>query len=293
MLYATSYLCTYSLPVVPELPEVETIRRELTARIVGRRLENVRVFDSRLVQVTPPKTFETRLIGTCITRITRRGKYLLINVEPDILILHLMMSGRLHLRPCTDIQPHTRLLVTFDSDPALHFVDVRRFGRAWITNGAHVHQIVGHLGPEPLDTGFDWRSLEAGLHGRRVAIKTALLDQRIVAGIGNIYADEALFAARIHPETRVNLISQPQLQALTGSIVSVLESGIAHQGTTFSTFETSEGNPGKNQQHLKVFRRTGQPCPVCGKNIRRTVVAQRSTHYCSNCQRKPPGLVSR
>jgi formamidopyrimidine-DNA glycosylase len=293
MLCGTSYIYPYGFAVVPELPEVETIRRELTSKILGRHLENVRVFDPRLVQVDPPKAFETRLIGTCITSITRRGKYLLINVESDTLILHLMMSGRLHLRPRTDIQPHTRLLVTFDYDPALHFVDIRRFGRAWITNEAQVHHVVGHLGPEPLDAGFDWRSLEAGIHGRRVAIKTALLDQRVVAGIGNIYADEALFAARIHPETPVNLISRPKLQALTGSIVSVLESGITHQGTTFSTFETSEGKPGNNQQHLKVFRKTGQPCSVCSKNIRRSVLAQRSTHYCSNCQRKPPGLASK
>ena len=217
----------------------------------------------------------------------------MINVESDVLILHLMMSGRLHLRARTDIQPHTRLLLTLDDEQALHFVDVRRFGRAWITNEAHIHQVVGHLGPEPLDAGFDWRSLEAGIHGRRVAIKTALLDQRVVAGIGNIYADEALFAARIHPETPVNLISRPKLQALTGSIVSVLESGITHQGTTFSTFETSEGKPGNNQQHLKVFRKTGQPCPSCGNNIRRIVLTQRSTHYCSNCQRKPRKLSTK
>lgn len=287
MLCGISYMWTNGLAIMPELPEVETIRRELHSQILRRRLNNVTVLDARLVQTASPKAFETRLAGALITNIERRGKYLMINVESEVLILHLMMSGRLHLRARTDIRPHTRLLLTLDDNQALHFVDVRRFGRAWITNEAHIHQVVGHLGPEPLDAGFDWRSLAARLRGRRIAIKTALLDQRTIAGIGNIYADEALFAARIHPETPVNLLSRSKLRALTGSIVTVLESGIAHQGTTFSTFETSDGNPGNNQQHLKVFRKTGQPCPSCEKNIRRIVLAQRSTHYCSNCQRKP------
>ena len=141
---------------------------------------------------------------------------------------------------------------------------------------------LNHWGP-----GFDWRTLRDAFRNRQVAVKSALLDQRILAGVGNIYADEALFSARIHPEAPVDRISPGKLRALAQGIVDTLESGIANHGTSFSTFETTRGAAGANQAHLRVFRRTGQPCPVCARPIRRIVVAQRSTHYCSNCQRRP------
>ena len=170
----------------------------------------------------------------------------------------------------------------------MHFVDVRRFGRAWALDEADLHTVIGQLGPEPLDPDFDWRTLRDGFRNRTVAVKSALLDQRKLAGVGNIYADEALFSARIHPETPVDRISTPKLKALAQGIVDVLESGIANHGTSFSTFETTPADAaGANQDHLRVFRRTGQPCPNCAHPIRRIVVAQRSTHYCSNCQRSP------
>ena len=272
---------------MPELPEVETIRRELAARISGRHIQHATVLDPRIVQNVPVRAFEARLAGAYITELDRRGKYLVLRLGSDVLALHLMMSGRLHLRPSGDVRPHTRLVVTLDQELGLHFVDVRRFGRAWLMNGQELETIFGRLGPEPLGVDFDWRCLRDGFRGRRVAVKPALLDQRAVAGVGNIYADEALFDARIHPETPVNRISPRKLQDLTRAIVAVLESSISHQGTTFSTFETSHGTPGNNQQHLRVFRRTGEPCMVCGQPIRRIIVSQRSTHYCSRCQQRP------
>ncbi len=272
---------------MPELPEVETIRRELTTQISGRHIQHATVLDPRIVQNLTVRVFEARLRGACITDLERRGKYLLLHLGSNVLVLHLMMSGRLHLRPPTDVRPHTRFVVTLDQDLGLHFVDVRRFGRAWVMNTQKLEVLIGQLGPEPLDVDFNWRCLRDGFRGRQVAVKPALLDQRAVAGIGNIYADEALFAARIHPETPVNRISPKKLKNLTRAIVVALESGISNQGTTFSTFETSRGEPGNNQQHLRVFRRTGEPCVVCNQPIRRIVVSQRGTHYCPRCQQRP------
>ena len=272
---------------MPELPEVETIRRELDAYIVDRTVRRATVLDPKLTLGVPVHEFEFRLVGQRVEAVDRRGKYLLLRLSDRVLVLHLMMSGRVHLRPADAVQPHTRLILALDRDPALHFVDVRRFGRAWALDEADLHTVIGQLGPEPLDPDFDWRTLRDGFRNRTVAVKSALLDQRKLAGVGNIYADEALFSARIHPETPVDHISTPKLKALAQGIVDVLESGIANHGTSFSTFETSRGTPGSNQDHLRVFRRTGQPCPHCARPIRRIVVAQRSTHYCSNCQRRP------
>ena len=251
---------------MPELPEVETIRRELDAHIVDRTIRFATVLDPKLTQGVTVPEFEARLVGQRVAGIERRGKYLLLRLTDRVLALHLMMSGRVHLRPATDIQPHTRLVTAFDRD---------------------LHTVIGRLGPEPLGPGFDWRTLRDAFRNRQVAVKSALLDQRILAGVGNIYADEALFSSRIHPEAPVDRISPGKLRALAQGIVDTLESGIANHGTSFSTFETTRGAAGANQAHLRVFRRTGQPCPVCARPIRRIVVAQRSTHYCSNCQRRP------
>lgn len=274
---------------MPELPEVETIRRELVSYIVGRNVRRATVLDPKLTLGLPLHEFEYRLIGQRVEAVDRRGKYLLLRLTDRILILHLMMSGRVHLRPADAIQPHTRLVLDFDRDPALHFVDVRRFGRAWALDEADLPSVIGNLGPEPLGDAFDWRTLRDAFRDRTVAVKSALLDQRTVAGVGNIYADEALFSARIHPEAPVDRVSIPKLKALATGIVEALESGIANHGTSFSTFETSRGTPGGHQDHLQVFRRTGQPCPRCARPIRRIVVGQRSTHYCSSCQRRPRG----
>ena len=274
---------------MPELPEVETIRRELDAHIVGRTVQRATVLDPKLTQGVPVPAFEARLTGQHVTSVARRGKYLLLHLSDRVLTLHLMMSGRVHLRPAKGVRPHTRLVMAFDRDPALHFVDVRRFGRAWALDPADLHTVIGQLGPEPLNAGFDWRTLRDAFRNRRVAVKSALLDQSALAGVGNIYADEALFSARLHPETPVDRISPYKLKALAQGIVEALQSGIANHGTSFSTFETSRGTPGGNQAHLRVFRRTGQPCLACARPIRRIVVAQRSTHCCSNCQRRPRG----
>ena len=244
---------------MPELPEVETIRRELDAYIVDRTVRRATVLDPKLTLGVPVHEFEFRLVGQRVEAVDRRGKYLLLRLSDRVLVLHLMMSGRVHLRPADAVQPHTRLILALDRDPALHFVDVRRFGRAWALDEADLHTVIGQLGPEPLDPDFDWRTLRDGFRNRTVAVKSALLDQRKLAGVGNIYADEALFSARIHPETPVDRISTPKLKALAQGIVDVLESGIANHGTSFSTFETTRGAAGANQDHLRVFAAPASP----------------------------------
>ena len=275
---------------MPELPEVETIRRELDSSIVGRNVRRATVLDPKLTLDLPLQEFEFRLIGQRVEGVDRRGKYLLLRLTDRILVLHLMMSGRVHLRPADAVQPHTRLVLALDRRPR---PPLRRRSPLRPRLGVgRSRPALGHwhLAPNPWASAFDWRTLREAFRDRTVAVKSALLDQRTVAGVGNIYADEALFSARIHPEAPVDRVSIPKLKALATGIVEALESGIANHGTSFSTFETSRGAPGGHQDHLQVFRRTGQPCPRCARPIRRIVVGQRSTHFCSFCQRRPRGV---
>ncbi len=272
---------------MPEMPEVETIRRDLDATIVGRAITSVSVLDARLVQGTSVRAFRSSLEGASVTGTDRRGKYLLIGLDRRWLVLHLMMSGRIHLRDSPAVRPHTRMVVEFDAGPSLHFVDTRRFGRAWAATHERLANILSRIGPEPLSPAFSADALRDGFRGRRVAVKPALLDQRTVGGIGNIYADEALWLARIHPETPAGSLRTPRLEALREAIVRVLREGIAHGGTSFRTYEDSRGRRGSHQHRLQVFGRTGEPCGRCGRPVRRIVVGQRGTHLCTTCQRRP------
>ncbi len=270
---------------MPELPEVETIRRDLEAAIVGRRVSRAQVLDASLVQAPTPNTLRRRLKGQRIRGVARRAKFLLIQLDDHWLALHLMMSGRIHLQPAADRSKHTRLVITFDRGPALHFVDTRRFGRAWLLSDDGLDKLLVGLGPEPLEPEFNGTTLYSALHDRRRPIKPALLDQRTVAGVGNIYADEALWLARIHPATPAASLSRRKLSELADAIVTVLRTGIEHGGTSFRSFAGGHGQRGRNLERLNVFRRTGQPCPRCGRAIKRLVVGQRSTHICPRCQR--------
>ena len=271
---------------MPELPEVETIRRDLAAAIVGRRVLRSEVLDASLVHAPSVAAFSRGLCGKTVQLVGRRGKYLLVHLDDGVLVLHLMMSGRIFLRPADDPVEHTRLIVEFDEGPALHFVDTRRFGRAWLLPPPAIDTLLASLGPEPLEPGFDGRVLRAALEGRRRAIKPTLLDQRIVAGVGNIYADEALWLARIHPDTPAGSLSLRRLNNLARAIVATLRAGIEHGGTSFRTHVGSDGERGRYQERLNVFQRTGEPCPRCGRAIERLVIGQRGTHICPRCQRR-------
>ena len=271
---------------VPELPEVETIRRDLEAAIVRRRIVAVSVLDPKLVRAPSVPAFCAQLEGATLNATGRRGKYLLLSLERRWLVLHLMMTGRILLRDTLEPLPHTRLVMAFDRGPSMHFVDTRRFGQARLVEDSELATLLHRLGPEPVSPGFQWQVLREGFRGRTAAVKSALLDQRTVAGLGNIYADESLWLARIHPATPAGAIGPRKLRQLADAIVTVLLEAIAHGGTSFRTYENVRGRPGSHRVRLKVFQRTGQPCPRCGRPIRRIVLGQRGTHFCSRCQRR-------
>ena len=271
--------------VMPELPEVETIRRDLDAHIVGRRIARADVLDASLVQAPAVDVFSRRLIGGRVRTVGRRGKYLRVQVAESWMVMHLMMSGRIYLQPASERVRHTRLVITFDRGPALHFVDTRRFGRAWLLSVPELDDLMADMGMEPLEDGFDGPKLHELLRNRQRAIKPTLLDQTIVAGIGNIYADESLWLARIHPATPAGSLSRRKLDDLAAAIGTALRTAIVHGGTSFRTFADARGRPGRNQERLNVFRRTGEPCPRCGRIVKRIVIGQRSTHICPGCQR--------
>ena len=272
---------------MPELPEVETIRRDLEAAIVGCRIVAVSVLDPKLVRGQSRSAFCGQLEGARVTGTDRRGKYLLLSLDRGWLVLHLMMTGRISLRDTLEPLPHTRMLVVFDRGPSMHFVDMRRFGRAWLVDDSELATVLHRLGSEPIGADFHWRVLREGFRGRTVAVKPALLDQRTVAGLGNIYADESLWLARIHPTTPAGAIGPRRLRRLAEAIAGVLGEAITQGGTSFRTYENSRGQPGSYRHRLRVFQRTGQPCPRCGRPIQRSVLAQRGTHFCPRCQRRP------
>jgi len=270
---------------MPELPEVETIVRGLREPLVGRRFTGVRVGWESLVAKPAAEEFRRRLVGQKVLAVKRRGKYLIFALSGgDSLIFHLRMTGRLLLKNHDDrLDKHDHLVFELDDGRELRFNNMRKLGRVYLVDDKD--EIVGKLGPEPLDDDFTSSDFAALLSGRRSRIKPLLLNQRFIAGIGNIYADEALFAARIHPERRADTLTAEEIERLYGAICGVLRQGIENRGTTFSAYRDAEGREGRNQEHLRVFRRTGQPCPRCGMPIERTVVGGRGTYFCPKCQR--------
>ena len=277
---------------MPELPEVETIVRGLRAPLVGRQVTGVRVGWENLVARPRPELaegpaveeFERGLVGQRILGLKRRGKYLVFALSGGgSLIVHLRMTGRLMIKDSGDeLDKHDHLIFELDDGRELRFNNVRKLGRVYLVDDED--EIVGELGPEPLDDDFAAADFAALLSVRRGKIKPLLLNQRFVAGIGNIYADEALFAARIHPERKADSLTAEEIERLYNAIRQVLAQGIQNRGTTFSDYLDAEGREGGNQEYLRVFRRTGQSCPRCGTPIERTVVSGRGTYFCSRCQ---------
>ena len=276
---------------MPELPEVETIRRSLDRlRLPGRVVTDVAVTWPRSVGGNP-EAFRDALVGRCLTASGRRGKYLLYTLEPTaILTIHLRMSGRLYLVPRTAATTgYERVTLGLDDGRELRFYDPRKFGR--VTIGSEPAPGVARLGPEPLEDAFTPVEFAAELRRRRRMIKPLLLDQGVVAGLGNIYADEALWQARLHPLERSDRVLPQQITVLHAAVREVLERGLCNHGTSLGKGKVNFVFPGtgyaRNQENLRVFRRTGLPCPRCGSVIERIVVAQRSTHVCPTCQVAP------
>jgi formamidopyrimidine-DNA glycosylase len=270
---------------MPELPEVEHIARQLRDELVGRTIATACVAWPRSIAGLDPREFESRVAGQRVTEIGRRGKYLLVWLSgADVLAVHRRMSGNLIFDPPSAEATYIRVRFGLDDGRELAFSDPRKFGRLWLGTRADLAAMLGALGPEPLGDAFTPEALAARLRGRNRAIKTALLDQTVIAGLGNIYADEALFRAGIHPLRPAAALTQTEIAALHAGIQRALLLGIEHAGTTFGRHRDVYNQAGFNAEHLDVYRRQGQPCKRCGTAIARLVVAQRGTHVCPVCQ---------
>jgi formamidopyrimidine-DNA glycosylase len=271
---------------MPELPEVETTRRGLLPHLLGQRIRRVVVRNPSLRWPIPAHLDRT-LRGEEVLAIRRRGKYLLFDCPKGHLLVHLGMSGRLTIVP--EDQParaHDHVDVRMENHKVLRFTDPRRFGAMlWVRGPAEKHVLLEGLGLEPLDEGFGGKALFEKSRGRKVAIKHFLMNARILTGVGNIYASEALFAAGIHPLRGAGRISLARYERLAGAIRATLERALAAGGTTLRDFASAEGKPGYFQHESAVYGREGKPCRVCGAPIRAVRQGQRSTFYCAACQR--------
>lgn len=271
---------------MPELPEVETIRRGLAPLITGRRITRVTV-RHRGLRWPVARDLERRLEGRAIVDVGRRGKYLLIACDDGTLIVHLGMSGSLRTVPsATPPGRHDHFDLVLDDGRMLRFNDPRRFGSVhWVEHDPLDHPLLAALGPEPLAPDFDGDRLYAGTRGRRAAIKQVLMDSHVLAGIGNIYASEALYRAGIHPARSASRLSRGRYRLLADAILETLERAIAAGGSTLRDFVDATGAPGCFQQQYGVYGRAGEPCRRCGATIRLLRQGQRSTFYCPRCQR--------
>jgi|SRR5271165_1965466 len=283
---------------MPELPEVETIRRQLAPLVEGRRLLEVEILDPRWTRPLSPAEVEVALVGRRIERIGRRGKYLLWELQGDVhLVQHLRMTGSVLVDPDPE-PPHTRVRMRLGPPPRgrpgarairLALTDPRRFGTGELLLGEEALEefLDARLGAEPFDDVFTADHLRSLVRGRRAPIKSFLLDQRMVAGVGNIYADEALFRAAIHPLRPAGSLSIGELERLRDAIREALTAGIDARGASIDDFRHVDGVRGSFQDRFLVHRRAGEPCPVCGGTITKIVVAGRGTYVCERCQKRP------
>jgi formamidopyrimidine-DNA glycosylase len=278
---------------VPELPEIETIRRQLAPVLEGRRLERMEVLDPRWCEPAPPSALEDAVRGRTIERLGRRGKYLIVSLEDDVhLAMHLRMTGNLLLAHASDPDRQylrVRFVLGPDGAKEMLFTDVRRFGTGNVLLGsdALAEFFASRLGVEPLSPDFTAEALRALAKGRRAPVKAFLLTQERIAGVGNIYADEALWRARIHPLRPVGSLRRGQIEALRAAVVETLNAGIEARGASIDDFRNTDGARGSFQDRFLVYSREGEPCPRCGTPIRKLRAAGRGTYVCPNCQRRP------
>lgn len=286
---------------MPELPEVETIKNDLIrAGLIGHVIRGADIYWHRTLATPALAEFQKQIKGMRIEKLSRRGKYLIIELascdlrfaahEPSFLIIHLRMSGRIDLKE-KNFEPrkHDRARLIFKDDSGFYFHDTRKFGRWWFVHNAE--KVIGKLGIEPLDPEFTSAWLTEKIKNKSRALKPMLLDQMIIAGIGNIYADEALWYAKLHPQKNSAKLRTEEVKALHAGIVKAISLGIQNAGTSLgvgkANFYSAGGKRGTNQDQLNVFRRTGEPCPRCHEKIIRIIVSQRSTHLCPKCQKHP------
>jgi formamidopyrimidine-DNA glycosylase len=283
---------------MPELPEVEIVRRRLLTCLPGLLVRDVVVNDSKVSDRSEAE-LRTLLAGRRVQGLRRRGKYLIVDLgEPETgraggattAVIHLRMTGQLLFRPGPADRP-PRFVWILDPRTELHFQDVRRFGRLWAFDPAEEAEFFAGMGPEPFGDAFDVAYLRRALEGRRAPLKAFLLDQRRIAGVGNIYADEALFRARLHPLRAAGSVGPREARRLHAALLETLQAGIDHEGSSIESFVDPAGERGGFQEILSVYQRTGEPCRVCGTTVRRTVVGGRGTHFCPRCQPRRGGIA--
>jgi formamidopyrimidine-DNA glycosylase len=277
---------------VPELPEVETLRRDALAHLVGRRVADVALLAPEVVRAPAPDAFRADLVGATFTDARRRAKYLLLDLDNRrVLALQLALFGQLLLQPADAArEPETLLVLTLADGETVHLLDRSGYTRVYLVPAADLDATLklDELGPEPLSAEFTPELLAARLGGRRARLKALLLDQHVLAGLGNIYVDEVLWRARLHPGRPASSLSDDELRALHDAIRSVLEEGVAHRGTTFHTYRDLLGEKGHHQDALAVFHRQDEPCPRCATPIARVTLASRDSHLCPHCQPETP-----
>jgi formamidopyrimidine-DNA glycosylase len=278
---------------MPELPEVETVRRGLEHHVIGRKIDTVRVLHPRAVRrhLAGPAEFEAALAGRSLDTARRRGKYLWMSAGEDALLAHLGMSGQLLVgEPERPASPHVRVWFTFtDGGPDLRFTDQRTFGHmCLVRDGAELPGPIAHIAPDPLEPAFDPGVLARRLRSRRTGVKRALLDQSLVSGIGNIYADEALWRAGLHWARPTETLNGTEVSRLLEAVREVLGEALAAGGTTFdSMYVDVNGESGYFERSLAVYGREGHPCPRCGAPVRRDHFMNRSAYSCPRCQPRP------
>ena len=277
---------------MPELPEVETVRRGLEPVVAGRRLERVEILDSRLVRPFEPVEVALELEGEVVIGLDRRGKYLIFRFESGrVLLVHLRMTGSFVHAPAGSLpdDPHRRAVLTLDNGADVAYRDVRRFG-TWLLlePGELDPYLAERLGDEPFSEAFTPRVLAERLQGRRAPVKAVLLDQRSLAGMGNIYADEALWRARVHPLRPAGELTRAEVRRVHEGIRAALELGIARSGATLSDYRTANGERGAMQDEFEAYGREGEPCSRCGRPISKIRAAGRGTWFCARCQPLSP-----
>lgn len=274
---------------MPELPEVETIVRELReAALQHKIILRAKIFWPRSIATPAAEVFCSQIAKQKVVEVTRRGKFIVLQLSQDVLLVHLRMTGKLLLEEGTPpVTSHERVRLYLDDGRILRYEDQRKFGKWYLISGSEKH--LSKLGIEPLTEAFTLPAFKKLISGSRTAVKSFLLNQRFVAGMGNIYVDEALWEAKIHPQSPVNQLSPREVAALHKSIPNVLQKGIDNTGTslgsTRANYFSLSGRRGGNQYKLNVFRREGLPCPRCQTTLIKIVVAQRGTHLCPQCQK--------
>ncbi|MBL1224988.1 DNA-formamidopyrimidine glycosylase [Enterococcus sp. BWR-S5] len=274
---------------MPELPEVETVRKGLEKLVVGKEIAAVEVLWGRIIEQPEKELFELSLVGQTIEKMERRGKFLIFKLTDFDMVSHLRMEGKyeFHESKNDPVMKHTHVRFAFTDDTELRYLDVRKFGRMVLVEKDTSNDYKGilSLGPEPVPEKFLLKPFQAGLKKHHKAIKPLLLDQKLVTGLGNIYVDEALWEAKIHPEQPANTLTKKETELLYQAIIDVLARAVEAGGTTIRSYLNALGEAGKFQISLHAYGQTGEPCLRCGTPIQKIKVAQRGTHFCPNCQR--------